>query len=79
MSSQYGCGRVLVIKLLNNNELRTSCGFHHEGEVLQCEDCQESKPLPPSSDEDAAAERALELEHPAGVPDSELLKRSTDA
>ena len=76
MSSAYGCGGVLVIRLLNKNELHTFCGAHHDGEILQCEFCQESKPLPfntDTEDPDAAAERALELERPAGVTDAELM------
>ena len=62
MSSQYGCGRHFVLMLLGR-EHPVTCGHYVFGELIQCEDCQESKPAPSSADpEDADAQAELAAE-----------------
>lgn len=62
----YGCGRRVTIHTLAETPAVTvhvNCGDFYEGELIQCEDCQESKPAPgvvDPADEDANAELEAE-------------------
>lgn len=63
MASQYGCGRTVTVILPALGETRVHCGGTYAGELVQCEECQESKPAPSSADpadDDARAELEAE-------------------
>lgn len=71
MSRQYGCGATLHLPHLVAGKFshteQATCGEYFLGYMVQCDSCQESKPVPfqdtaDPNDEDAQAERAAELE-----------------
>lgn len=64
MASQYGCGRELTIEFPGGHAM-AACGLYFRGELIQCEECQDSKPAPPvaavdPNDADALAELEAE-------------------
>lgn len=72
--SALGCGRRVTITMLGGGALthhavHVDCGTYYLGELIQCDDCQESKPAPSSvdpADEDAQAELEAERRYIAG-------------
>lgn len=64
--SALGCGRRVTIHELgggpSHHAIHVDCGSYYLGELIQCEECAESKPAPAAdpADEDAQAEAEAE-------------------
>lgn len=63
--SALGCGRRVTIHMLggpNHHAVHVDCGSYYLGELIQCEECQESKPWPAADPEDPDAQAELKEE-----------------